>query len=179
MGVVWQFALVSVLLIGLIYFVKYSSKYEAKMRKTNTAVNNTIADLIENKSLIYVSTDGLYPDVRIGNTNSVNAYADLVISLGFKGNTILSVKEFHENLYLGHDELVQLLDNAVSFQHVDATTTPVKRMENNEDVKNILPFLMLGDIHGDGSEPKNSKYINDESYAGYINTEADYFMNPM
>lgn len=180
MGIIWQFALVGVLFAGMIFVFVHSSKYENKAQKTNRAVNNTLADLIDNELLLLEEKDLTYPNVMLGAGSPLNGYADRILKIGFNGKDVMSVKEFHENLYLAHDELINSLDNAVSFHHVDAQTTPEKRIEQgNETMKTLLPFLIIGNMQGTDSDPKNSKYINDESYVGYLNTDADFLMTPM
>lgn len=179
----WQLALAALLVILLFAVIIRSSKNETKAKQANYAVNNTLADLIENKVLVAVATsnpDSAYPHVRLGTEKPQNSFAEKILSLGFAEDTELSTKDFHENLYNAHDELIDEVESAMPFHHLDITTTPETRMENgNEAVKDLLPYLILGDLQGTDSRAENTNYINDESYMGYMNTNAAFLMTSM
>lgn len=179
----WQLTLAAVLVVLLFLVIIRSSKNELKAKQTNYAVNNTLADLIENKVLIEAESplpDSAYPNVLLGTEKPQNSFAEKLLSIGFGEATELSTKDFHENLYNAHDDLMDETDSAMPFHHLDISTTPENRIENGSAaVKELLPYLILGDLQGTDSRAENTKYINDESYMGYMNTNAAFLMASM
>lgn len=160
------FAVLAVVLVGI--FVN-SAQRDKTSRKTNFAVNNSIAAMIEDRAIVGKVFSTTNPQITLGTGVLKNNYAEMIIEIGFNGESAISAKAFHENLYTNRDILIKNLNQAISFHHLDTKTTPEQRVQQgSQEMKLLLPFLILGDMQGSDGTPENPKYMKDEDYIGYM-----------
>lgn len=160
---------VSVLLIASLAFIFFNAaQREKKSKATNYAVNNSLADLIEDHAIMVKNFSTSNPLIMMGTGKVRSNYAQEILDIGFKGESIITAKTFHENLYENRDVFLNSLDQAIEFHHIDTETPPQTRAEEgNQTIRNLLPFLILGDMQGSDGSIQNPKYITDENYIGY------------
>lgn len=153
------------LLAGIIALFINGARKNAREKKVNFAVNNSIADLIEDGAIIRKGGVNLSTSITKGTGLARNEYAQRVYDAGFSGKKSVSAKKFHENLYVYR---VYLRDSmgVVPPNVLDLETTPKTRIENNGSLTALLPLLILGDEEGASTKAANDSYGGDTSYVG-------------
>lgn len=131
----------------------------------NKTVNNAIVDLYETG---YIKAAGEKGDRKVekGAANErTHPLHESILAYGFSGDTIITAKEFHTNIYHARKELRKMITPDANY---DSTTKPSNRVYSNSADENsmvLLPLLFLGTPEG-SHFAGNPSYSNDGSYAG-------------
>lgn len=153
-------------IVTVVALVISSERRESRARKGNTAINNCIIDLMEDKA--FIASPDNYDGALLtrGSGQPRSEYAKEILDIGFGKRKTVTAKKFHENLYNSRSTLIGKLDGA-DIPALDFTTSPLNRVQNSDDsLAAFVPLIILGSYDGTGHNAVNSHYSDDASYAG-------------
>lgn len=160
------------LVFVIIAILVNSGRRQRREYKMNFAVNNSIADLIEDKAIIESGSTNHTVYVKKGSGKPRNLYAKRVYEIGFGKTTKTTAKQFHELLYVNRVYLRDSL-TIVPPSDLDFETSPKSRTTNNETLAVLLPLLILGDENGASGKAANDSYAGDTTYVGAHTSSSD------
>jgi len=170
------FLVVGLIVLVLIIAAKSTAK-EFKNRYRKTFINSSIADLIEDGSILPLAgTDENgqeeYSVVR-GTQAPRDQVAERILFYGMGTSQQVTAKEFHAGIYDNKDKIHEFITKA-GIVIPAKLPTPKERMESgNESLAALLPLLILGDVEGYSTSDSSPVYIGDSDYSGHSDNGGD------